>query len=562
MIMNIVIVVFLLLMAYWWAMQGLLSASLHALAAVLAGAFAFALWEPLTLGLLIKRMPEFAWGVGLVGPFVLLLILIRVVLDKLVPRDVKFHDLMNKIGGALFGALAGVLAAGVVLIGVGFMPWPMDLGGYQPLSYTPPGVVTREGGSTLWVPVDRITQGFYNRLSNGAFYNGTPLGLYVPDVVDQSALYRVRRDEDASLAAVPKSVKVDTVYTIKPRVLSEAHPSVEPVASKVRGDLVVVDTAFELNRDFHGTYDSDSTLRLSPTHVRLVTWRTDSEGDTVSEMHAPTGYSQVDPETNARFYWPINSNETLIVGVNPMEQIGFIFDVPAGQTPQFLLVRRLRLSLPGVPVSDPTMVAAAFGRVDDDMSGQGGGDGMFANGDGTGNSVGDRDGQRTGVAAVEVELSNKLEIAFSKNQVTAFKYDESEIRSGLAEIRKPSGAMSRSNRLDAIMLPSHQEMVRLKLDRDQASSLFGRVMVIAAQVGEMFLTDTSGQPWYATSYNLVRPDRTQLLAVDVDVRSAKQIPVNDMRPGDKLYLFFPVRKGATIKSFTIGSTTQEVTIVE
>ena len=49
---NILIIGFVVLIAYWWANQGVFSALLHLIAVILAGAVALAVWEPLTTVLL------------------------------------------------------------------------------------------------------------------------------------------------------------------------------------------------------------------------------------------------------------------------------------------------------------------------------------------------------------------------------------------------------------------------------------------------------------------------------------------------------------------------------
>ena len=46
-VFNILVIGFILLIAYWWANQGLLSAILHLVCVFAAGVLAFATWEPI-----------------------------------------------------------------------------------------------------------------------------------------------------------------------------------------------------------------------------------------------------------------------------------------------------------------------------------------------------------------------------------------------------------------------------------------------------------------------------------------------------------------------------------
>ena len=132
MILNLLVIAFVLGMAYWYALQGLFTAFTHILVVIAAGSMALALWEPLVINFLAYRMPAFAWGVGLLAPFALLLIFLRLAVDRLVPMNLQFPNLANLIGGGVLGALSGVLTAGFLIIGIGFFPLPPRTLGYQP----------------------------------------------------------------------------------------------------------------------------------------------------------------------------------------------------------------------------------------------------------------------------------------------------------------------------------------------------------------------------------------------------------------------------------------------
>ena len=60
---NLLCILLVGIIAYWWANQGLFSAIIHLLCVVTAGALAFAFWERLTLGLLLRGswFDGYAW---------------------------------------------------------------------------------------------------------------------------------------------------------------------------------------------------------------------------------------------------------------------------------------------------------------------------------------------------------------------------------------------------------------------------------------------------------------------------------------------------------------------
>ena len=107
---NIAIIGLVLLIAYWWANEGLFSSLLHLVCVITAGAFALSLWEPVTMALMSGgTFDNYAWGIVLVGIFAITLFCLRLTSDKLVPANLKFPPWANFAIGGLTGAAAGVL---------------------------------------------------------------------------------------------------------------------------------------------------------------------------------------------------------------------------------------------------------------------------------------------------------------------------------------------------------------------------------------------------------------------------------------------------------------------
>src|SRR5690606_38186872 len=123
-VLNIVIILLVLLIAYWWANQGLFSAILHLLCVVVAGAVALAVWEPLTTGLLLRgnAFDDYAWGISLTGVFIITLLILRVTMDKTIPANVALPSWANLTFGFIVGAAAGILTMGMFIIGAGHIP--------------------------------------------------------------------------------------------------------------------------------------------------------------------------------------------------------------------------------------------------------------------------------------------------------------------------------------------------------------------------------------------------------------------------------------------------------
>ena len=95
-VFNLLVIAFAGLIAYWWANQGLFSALIHLVCVIVAGALAFATWEPFTgIVLGVPALEPYARGIALLAPFALYLFLARLAGDKLVPDNLNFPHAVN-----------------------------------------------------------------------------------------------------------------------------------------------------------------------------------------------------------------------------------------------------------------------------------------------------------------------------------------------------------------------------------------------------------------------------------------------------------------------------------
>ena len=192
-IVNLLIICFILGMAYLWSVYGLFSAFLQLIVVIAAGSFTLAIWETVAIDLgLLDRMGQPGWGVALLGPFVLTLILMRVVCDVLVRQNAHYPRLVQSIGGAVCGTMSAILIVGFAWIGISFLPLGPDVMGIQPYSIPNPGqVADNDDGGRLWFAYDHMAAGFFNGLSGGAFATRHPLHLYQPQLAKQAETFRL-----------------------------------------------------------------------------------------------------------------------------------------------------------------------------------------------------------------------------------------------------------------------------------------------------------------------------------------------------------------------------------
>lgn len=543
MIANILVLLFLVLMAYWWgSVQGFFSAFIHLVITIVAGSLAIALWEPIVMGLLINSMPEYAWGVGLLVPFVVLLIVLRVAADKLVKANLQFKQAVNSLAGGLCGLLAGVLASGLTVIGAGFLPLDHDAGGYQPYAVDHAGAVI-SSGSGLWVPVDRHAAAFFTFLSGGSFFSGYPLGQYQPELAMQASLFRMRIDSNSGVSASPESVQVTNQYALSLPVQGLEEELIGVLGTKAqqpRTKIVAVDTAWSI---LGGAYDSDSTLRVPPSQIRLI-GHDRQPGESKTYIHAPVGYTTSDSDSSQRRFRPFNSPRASAYASRQSQTLTWVFLVPEEHATDYLLVRHLRLKTPKAQ-DDPAALIAAVGRWSDPQDTE-----LAING-GTAAGGGTDDGLPDPV------LDARLPITISKNLATGLNYESksSTIIDGSAEVRRPSGRIGKGSRVERIHVPKHLAAVRVRFIRTQARSLLGSVVTSAEMLEGVWLEDDRGDKWLPVGYVWKKADGTQQISIDRDnmIRSVKQIPVAEMRSGDEMYLYFVVARGVNISACHYGS---------
>lgn len=214
-VLNLLIIAFILAMMAMWATYGFFSAFLHLVIVVVSGVIAFAFWEPIAY-MLLSKSPAYAWGVGLLAPFVVTMIIARVLMDKYCKMNLKFPRLADQIGGSACGGVAGLLSIGMLMLGMGFMPVPPDLMGYQPYRMANNTVEPNDEGG-LWVKPEQITGGFFNMLSEGSMaptLSNTTLAVNKSGIAQRSAVYRLQDDPNQLKSASPESVKVLDVYAV------------------------------------------------------------------------------------------------------------------------------------------------------------------------------------------------------------------------------------------------------------------------------------------------------------------------------------------------------------
>jgi hypothetical protein len=212
-LLSIFVIALAAILGYVYWVQGLVSGLISAMCALFAATLAISLAEPVMMKLLGGRLADTGYSLTLCGLFVLLYLVLRVIVDKLVPGNVRFPALMDHIGGAVGGLVSGVIGGGILAIATQSLPLgtnPLGTTRFQLSSRTQINITNDRGnsyetqvideiknGSTadnnragMYLPFDNWLVAITNRLSDGALAGDASFAAAYPDFLDELAVSR------------------------------------------------------------------------------------------------------------------------------------------------------------------------------------------------------------------------------------------------------------------------------------------------------------------------------------------------------------------------------------
>ncbi|HEY8669102.1 MAG TPA: CvpA family protein [Tepidisphaeraceae bacterium] len=256
---NIILIVMLLTIGFFHYTQGLFSATISAVLAVVAALVAVSYHEPLAAMFSKGRFADESLAITLVSLFALTYIVLRLLFDKFIPGNVLFPNLVDKIGGAVMGIIVAIFALGVVTLAAETLPFHPTIAGYgrYPVSdrdviVSPNGnrsvdatvsselnadTLAPEAQTTLLPPVDDIVLSMVRRQSDGGALCGRQRLVDIhPDYLQELFGQRLGVQVGAQRSALNDDighrwVNVDAVYQI------DKVPQLDAEMGGVRHDL-------------------------------------------------------------------------------------------------------------------------------------------------------------------------------------------------------------------------------------------------------------------------------------------------------------------------------------
>jgi hypothetical protein len=609
MTLNLLVIAIIVLSGLLWASpqkgRGLFSALIHLACVLVAGGLAFALWEPVVYGFLLNSAPDYAWCLGLLVPFVVCLLVLRIATDLSIGKNMDLGDGINFAGGAVFGGLAGLVTAGMLMIGVAHLRVGKEFLGYSPLSYSGGSLV---GDKKLWVPADRLVTSLYEGLSIGGFGTDTGLAERQPRVWEAAAMMRTtlqgggeKQSALGRTTVAPSDVTLKGRYTVGPgaadQMLTDSFvlgDDGKPSKSKfvyADGDVPTGEVSVEgfVLEFASGAVEKSGQSVIGPGQVRLICRKADGTG---IGIHPAAIVAR--PEAGAGMYrFRMDAPDIFIPSVGGGSSAVFApeFIVPKGATPADLIVKGTRYELSALDASKAVAYASTNGRDDAirngslfqkfgiNIPGAGGttkpapggtkpGAAPPATGTSTpapspGNStkagqVINTSGGRIEEIAEQTQLPDNM--ILNAGEIGGLEVNgDRKIVDGEHQFDKAIVAnnrgIDRNLRVDQFAATKDTTVVQVLLANAGAMSLLGRSVEAAEDILPPVIIDTNGQQYEAIGYvyaegNIIRIRYTP----GRPLRGLSELPsrVSRSKRDQSVRLLFRPTKGVAIASFNLG----------
>jgi hypothetical protein len=304
MIFSVVVILMVAAVTYWHYVQGMFSATISVICAILAAVLAFSYHEAVVSSMLRGRVADQAHAMVIVSMFVGIYLIMRLILDTAVPGNIRLPAIVDKIGGAALGLIVGLCGMGIVAIAAQELPFGPSVAGYvryrttdqrdvklptrgqaidtsthdeltdDRTSVATPGFAPGDSRGLI-LPADDFVIGMTSYLSEGSLSAGHPLKVVHPAFLDELFGQRLGVQIGASHVAVnlQESVHVTNSYIVD--ALSQADEEIigirpsrqlpDAIKSDPQHAILILRTVVPAS-----AADADHIFRFSPASINLI----------------------------------------------------------------------------------------------------------------------------------------------------------------------------------------------------------------------------------------------------------------------------------------------------
>lgn len=578
--------------AYIWCTRGFFSAMVHMLCVLAAGAIAFGVWEPLA-DVIREKAPErgmfsflsgAALALGLALPFAVSIMVLRAIVDKILPANAQCEKAMDYVGGGICGLVSGIISAGVVVLSIGFLRTDHDFLGYSAASYTGgTGRGSIEKSKDTFVPwVDRIVAGMYSHLSTTTLRTGEPLAKWHPELATYPGELRVTYEDKSRNAMSKRDFQVLGWYTVGldentrkalpfKTLLSDAWNAHEQKISDLDGEPISGSgylAGFAM-RFKPSAREKTGNVIIGNSQLRLVVVSTDDEENPDTKaLHAIAMIGRIDSPIRvdyARFRFDSDNLYVSSVGAESDPVMSFEFAIPEGYKPLALYVKGVRWEVPdGKPGKAFPNPSSRDQMVSDGEFFEMGGIGPILGPDGK--PLQDTTGST--ITSTPFRVGNSIGKMIQKgteggNVTLAEDSRGWAIQDGYVDLflaRMPQrGALEKALRIDHFALTGDTACVMVVVSPAEREATFGDILETVDRNAQPLLVDKSGTTYPAVGY--IYQDQTVFKLRYTQANPIKnwgELPsVTRNTPDKKLTIIFVVNNGVDLTELRVGNVSLE-----
>ena len=303
MLFNTLLLLLLGVIVFFHYVQGAFSSFISAVVATIAASVAIGYHENVIVSLLGGKATDMSIAMTIVGLFAITYLVLRYVLDRSIPGNVRLPVTADRIAAGCFGLIAGVFAVGTLAVAAQTLPtgtYTIDFARYSTSGTRGVAfnlgtgsfgmddielrgelespVASEETRSNLWFPVDQFTLGFVGfQSASGAMSGAHNFREIHPDFLAQQFLARAGSEIAQKVTTLAQLRGEDRVKIQEVFVLNSTLNQVEGELKEIRNrtlpatispDPTKLLLVVRLDVD-NNEADKDNLLRFSTGSVRL-----------------------------------------------------------------------------------------------------------------------------------------------------------------------------------------------------------------------------------------------------------------------------------------------------
>ena len=208
MILTIAAVVLILAIALFQVTQGVFSAIITTILAIISAMIAFNFYEPVASALLYSRQPGTADAGVLLALFIISLFGLRELFDVLIKQNLELGVWPDRIVGGLLGVVTGTIMVGVLMVALQMLP-VAKMFGFEPFDSS----LARKSHIEPLRP-DEVVVSMMKSFSSGAWSGDSSMQTLHEDLLQESFAANNDAGKNSRTDATPGSIMLKAVNVV------------------------------------------------------------------------------------------------------------------------------------------------------------------------------------------------------------------------------------------------------------------------------------------------------------------------------------------------------------